>query len=30
VFEKWKARGLSVDILKTIGSAFGIDTSGWS
>jgi hypothetical protein len=30
VFQKWKARGLSVDILKTIGSAFGLDTSGWS
>ena len=30
VFQKWKARGLSVDILKAIGNAFGIDTSGWS
>lgn len=30
VFQKWKARGLTVDILKSIGSAFGIDTSGWS
>jgi hypothetical protein len=30
VFQKWKARGLTVEILKSIGSAFGIDTSGWS
>jgi hypothetical protein len=30
VFQKWKARGLNVDILKAIGSAFGLDTSGWS
>jgi len=30
VFQKWKARGLTVAILKSIGSAFGIDTSSWS
>jgi hypothetical protein len=30
VFQKWKARGLTVAILKSIGSAFGLDTSGWS
>ena len=30
VFEKWKARGLSVNILKAIGSAFGIDTTNWT
>jgi hypothetical protein len=30
VFQKWKARGLAVAILKSIGSAFGLDTSGWS
>lgn len=29
-FTKWKSRGLTVAILKTIGSAFGLDTSGWS
>jgi hypothetical protein len=30
VFTKWKTRGLTVTILKAIGSAFGLDTSGWS
>lgn len=30
VFQKWKARGLTVALLKAIGSAFGIDTSGWA
>jgi hypothetical protein len=29
-YDKWKARGLSADILKTIAQAFGIDTSGWT
>jgi hypothetical protein len=29
VFTKWKTRGLTVDLLKAIGSAFGLDTSGW-
>jgi len=30
VYEKWKARGLSVDLLKAIANAFGIDTTGWA
>jgi hypothetical protein len=30
VYNKWKARGLKTDILKAIGSAFGLDTSTWS
>jgi hypothetical protein len=30
VFEKWKARGLNVNILKEIAAAFGIDTTDWS
>jgi len=30
VYEKWKARGLNVDLLKAIASAFGIDTTGWA
>jgi len=30
VFDKWKARGLTVNLLKAIGSAFGIDTTNWS
>ena len=30
VFQKWKARGLQVALLKAIGSAFGIDTTNWT
>lgn len=30
VFDKWKARGLIVNLLKAIGNAFGIDTTNWS
>lgn len=28
-FNKWKARGLTASILKTIGDQLGFDTSGW-
>jgi hypothetical protein len=28
-FNKWKARGLTNTVLKSIAESFGIDTTGW-